>query len=379
MGMDGVMQQLLQQMRELEASDLHLKALSPPGFRVDGELRPGENMPRLAPEQVKELAYSIMTPRQRKAFEEDKDLDFSYSLKDGARFRINVLSQRGTMGMVVRYIPDVIPSMHQLGMPEVCRRMADRPRGIVLVTGPTGSGKSTTLASMIDYINTNREGHVITMEDPLEFIHRDKRCYITQRQIGQDSPTFSQALRRALRQDPDVILIGELRDLETIQMAMTAAETGHLVLATLHTVGAIQTIDRIIDVFSSEAQPQVRLVLSATLVGVISQVLLPCRSGGRVAAREILVATDGVRSLIREGKTSQMLSLQQTGKSVGMLTLEQALAELVIDEKIDMEAAREKANRPDEIDKILQHRGYRAPKRVIDEMEELRQGARKPA
>ena len=361
MGVDDTMRGLLHQMVQRGASDLHVKAMSAPGFRVDGVLRPGERMPRLSPDQVRDLAYSLMTSRQRQRFEQDRDLDFSYTLPDGQRFRVNILSQRGTVGLVIRHIPDRIPTLEDLELPEVCRELCTRPRGLVLVTGPTGSGKSTTLAALIQEINATREGHIITMEDPLEFIHPDKSCYVTQRQIGQDSENFGEALRRALRQDPDVILIGEMRDLETIQMAITAAETGHLVLATLHTVGAIATVDRIIDAFSHEAQPQVRLGLSSTLAGVISQVLLPRTDGGRAAAREILIATDGVRSLIRDGKTSQLLSLQQTGRGSGMTTLEQALAGLVMDGAVDSDLARAKANRPDDFDGLMESLGGRRP------------------
>ena len=323
---------------------------------MNGSLRGAPEFPRLAPEQVRDLAYGIMTPRQRQRFEQEKDLDFSYSVPDLARFRVNVLCQRGTLAMVIRQIPDQIPTMEQLQLPAVCGDMAMRPRGLVLVTGPTGCGKSTTLASMIDHINTHQEGHIITMEDPLEFIHSDKSCYVTQRQIGDDSATFSQALRRALRQDPDIILVGEMRDTETIQMAITAAETGHLVLATLHTVGATATIDRIIEAFPTDAQQQAKIGLSSTLQGVISQVLLPRKDGGQVAAREILVATDGVRAMIRDGKTAQMLSLQQTGKSVGMITLEQALADLVKQGVVELEVAMSKSNRPEAVAKIVEQR-----------------------
>ncbi|MEM7199723.1 MAG: type IV pilus twitching motility protein PilT [Planctomycetota bacterium] len=352
---------LLRYMVEIGASDLHLKAMSVPGFRVDGRLRGAEEFGCLTPDRIRSMAHEIMTPRQRQIFETEKDIDFSHSIPSVARFRINVLCQRGTVSLVVRQIPDAIPELDDLGLPPVASEMCRKVRGMVLVTGPTGCGKSTTLAAMIDYINTHREGHIITMEDPLEFIHPDKRCFVTQRQIGQDCSSFTQALRRALRQDPDVILVGEMRDLETISMALTAAETGHLVLGTLHTIGATATVDRVIDAFPNEAQEQARVALATTLQGVISQVLLPRRDGGRVAAREILVATDGVRSLIRDGKTAQLGNLQQTGKSQGMLTLEQALADLVLHNTLTIDTALGACNRPDELLKFLEQRGYQMP------------------
>jgi twitching motility protein PilT len=342
---------LLHRMVAKKASDLHVKVGSPPGLRIDGDIRPQEDLGPVTPEISRGLAYQLMTDFQREKFEKEKDLDFSYAVKDLARFRVNVMVQRGSVGLVVRQIPERIPTADELGLPQICKDLALKPRGLVLVTGPTGSGKSTTLAAMIDYVNANEHGHILTMEDPVEFIHKDKKCFVNQRQIGQDTESFSQALRRALRQDPDVILIGEMRDLETISMAITAAETGHLVFGTLHTTSAISTVDRIIDVFPTEAQQQVRVQLSSTLQGVISQCLVPKIGGGRVAAREILIATDGIRSLIREGKTAQMLNLLQTGKAAGMSTLENELTEFVNKGLISLDDAMGKANRPAEVAK----------------------------
>jgi twitching motility protein PilT len=343
--------ELLHDMVQNLASDLHIKVGSRPGFRKDGHIHQQEKYEVVTPEAARDLATQILTKDQRKRFDAEHDLDISYAVEDLARFRVNVLTQRGSIGMVIRQIPQKIPTIAELGLPQVCIELASKPRGLVLVTGPTGSGKSTTLAAMIDFINSKESGHILTMEDPLEFIHPDKKCFVTQRQIGQDTPTFSQGLRRALRQDPDVILIGEMRDLETISMAITAAETGHLVFGTLHTTSAISSVDRIIDVFPTEAQQQVRVQLSSTIQGVISQCLIPKIGGGRIAAREILIATDGIRALIREGKTSQMLNFLQTGKAYGMTTLENELCEMVGRGLITLEDAIGKANRPAEVQK----------------------------
>jgi len=345
------MHKLLQHMVSSNASDLHIKPGVPPGLRIDGKIIPQMVFGKVTPEMSRDAVNQIMTPQQIDRFDAEKDLDFSYSVKGLARFRVNVLMQRGSVSAVLRMIPDEIPDAKALGLPLVCLEMALKPRGLVLVTGPTGSGKTTTLAAMIDHVNKNMRGHILTMEDPIEFIHPDKNCYVTQRQINVDCMSFAQALRRALRQDPDVILIGEMRDLETISNAITAAETGHLVLGTLHTTGAISTVDRIIDVFPHEAQQQVRVQLSGTLQAVISQVLVPRTGGGRVAAREILVATDAVRSLIREGKTPQLLNQLQTGTKQQMTTLEASLANLVAHGLIDYEDALAKANRPEEVAK----------------------------
>jgi twitching motility protein PilT len=343
---------LLRGMVAAGASDLHIKAGSPPGYRIDGSVVAQNQLGKLSPDSTQNLALQLMTQDQYKRFRNDGDLDFSYALKDVARFRVNALVQRCSVSLVCRQIPDTIPSMKDLGLPDVCTELASKPRGLVLVTGPTGCGKSTTLAAMIDHVNNTEQGHILTLEDPLEFVHPDKCCFVTQRQIGQDTPSFAEALRRALRQDPDVILIGEMRDLETFSMAITAAETGHLVFGTLHTTSAISTVDRIIDVFPTDAQQQVRVQLATTLQGVISQCLLPKIGGGRVAAREILIATDGIRSLIREGKTPQMLNMIQTGKADGMTTLEMSLLDLVNRGLVLLDDAVSKANRPDEVERM---------------------------
>ena len=344
---------LLHAMVKKGASDLHVKAGSAPGFRIDGEVQQQDELGKLVPEQTAELARQLMSPEQWERFQKEKDIDFSFAVKDLARFRVNALHQRNAVGVVVRQIPDAIPDAKKLGLPQICLDLAAKPRGLVLVTGPTGSGKSTTLAAMIDYINQTEHGHILTMEDPLEFVHPDKKCFVTQRQIGQDCSSFREGLRRALRQDPDVILIGEMRDLETISMAISAAETGHLVFGTLHTTSAISTVDRIIDVFPTDAQQQVRVQMGSTLQGVISQTLVPKVGGGRVAAREILVATDAVKSLIREGKSQQILNLMQTGKQYGMTTLEDELLKAYSEGLITGDDAVSKANRPDDIRRRL--------------------------
>lgn len=335
------------------ASDLHIKAGSAPGFRIDGEVRPQDEYGKLNPEQTASLAKQLMSSEQWERFVSEKDLDFSYAVKDLARFRVNALHQRTAAGLVIRQIPDKIPDHRSLGLPQVCLDLASKPRGLVLVTGPTGSGKSTTLAAMIDFVNQTEHGHILTMEDPLEFVHQDKQCFVTQRQIGQDCSSFREGLRRALRQDPDVILIGEMRDLETISMAISAAETGHLVFGTLHTTSAISTVDRIVDVFPTDAQQQVRVQLSGTLQGVISQTLVTKVGGGRVAAREILVATDAVRALVREAKSAQILNLMQTGKQYGMTTLEDELLRLYGEGLIAADDCVAKANRPEDVRRRL--------------------------
>ncbi|HEX6813005.1 MAG TPA: type IV pilus twitching motility protein PilT [Planctomycetota bacterium] len=344
---------LLRSMVAKGASDLHLKAGSPPGYRIDGHIEPQGGYGKMTPERTAELAKELMSAEQWLRFEKEKDIDFSYAVKDLARFRVNALHQRNAVGVVVRQIPDAIPDAKKLGLPQACLDLAAKPRGLVLVTGPTGSGKSTTLAAMIDYINQTEHGHILTMEDPLEFVHPDKKCFVTQRQIGQDCSSFREGLRRAMRQDPDVILIGEMRDLETISMAISAAETGHLVFGTLHTTSAISTVDRIIDVFPTDAQQQVRVQMASTLQGVVSQTLVAKIGGGRVAAREILVATDAIKSLIREGKSAQILNLMQTGRQYGMTTLEDELLKAYAEGLITGDDAVFKANRPDDIRRRL--------------------------
>ena len=324
-------------------------------------MQPQAELGPLTPEVTARLARELMSDEQWERFLQEKDIDFSYALPGCARFRVNALHQRNAVGVVIRQIPDEIPDHKTLQLPQVTLDLASKPRGLVLVTGPTGSGKSTTLAAMIDYVNQTESGHILTMEDPLEFVHQDKKCFVTQRQIGQDCATFREGLRRALRQDPDVILIGEMRDLETISMAISAAETGHLVFGTLHTTSAISTVDRIIDVFPTDAQQQVRVQMASTLQGVISQTLVPKIGGGRVAAREILVGTDAVRSLIREGKSAQLLNLMQTGKQFGMTTLEDELLRAYEGGLIEADAAVAKANRPDDVRRRLESVRPRAP------------------
>ncbi len=329
-GLDYTLDDLLRLSVQSLASDLHLKANSPPLLRIHGDLGPVEGMAPLTAEQAKELAYQILTDQQIKRLEEELELDWAYQLEGLARFRVNHMYDRGTIASVYRTIPMRISTMEELGLPDLCRRVSDLPRGLVLVTGPTGSGKSTTLAAMLDYINETRPVHIMTVEDPLEFLHHDKKALINQRELGSDTKSFANALKFVLRQDPDVILIGEMRDLETISLAITAAETGHLVFATLHTTDAVQTMDRIVDVFPHYQQQQVRMQLSVNVQGVISQTLVKTADGqGRIAAFETMDAIPSVRNLIREAKTHQIASIIQTGAKRGMWTLDQSLARLV--------------------------------------------------
>jgi len=340
--------QLLQDMIKASGSDAHLKVGMPPGIRVAGRIYPrGED--RLRPEDTLAAARELLTQEQWERFEQLGDFDCSYSLPSVGRFRVNIMRQRGSVSLVMRHIPDKIPTIDQLGLPPICKTLATKPRGLVLVTGPTGSGKSTTLAAMIDLINSTVAGHILTMEDPVEFVHRDKKCYINQREVGTDTMDFNEALRRAMRQDPDVILIGEMRDLETINLAVTAAETGHLVLATLHTTSAMKSIDRIVSVFPPGQQTQIRLQMASTLQGIISQTLIPAIKGGRAAAIEVLIANDAVRTLIRENKMAQIPTAMQTGKKVGMQTLEDNLSLLVARKIISYEQAIAKANHPEAV------------------------------
>jgi twitching motility protein PilT len=320
---------LLEEMIERDASDLHVTAGERAKLRIDGDIVNANIEHVLSPKDTLHLAYSVLTENQKKRFEMDDELDFSFGIQNLARFRGNVFKQRGCVSMAIRQIPFNIRTFQDLGLPAVVARMAEKPRGLVLVTGPTGSGKSTTLAAMIDKVNRERKGHIITVEDPIEFIHRHHSCIVNQREVGSDTHSFSNALKYALREDPDVILIGEMRDLETIQAALTIAETGHLVFATLHTNSAAEAINRIIDVFPSHQQSQVRAQLAFVLEGIITQTLLPrARGRGRVMAAEILVITPAMRALIRDDKVHQIYSMMQSGKKFGMQTLNDSLYQL---------------------------------------------------
>ncbi|QMT59673.1 type IV pilus twitching motility protein PilT [Legionella sp. PC997] len=325
-----------------KSSDLHLSAGLPPMIRVDGDLRK-INLPALEHKEVMKIVYDVMNDRQRKEFEEYLEVDFSFEIANLARFRVNVFNQLRGAAAVFRTIPSEILGMDDLGLPPIFEEMASYPKGLVLITGPTGSGKSTTLAAIIDYINANRYDHILTVEDPIEFVHQSKKCLLNQREVHRDTLSFNAALRSALREDPDVILVGELRDLETIRLAMTAAETGHLVFGTLHTNSATKTINRIIDVFPAEEKSMVRSMLSESLQAVVAQTLLKKNGGGRVAALEIMICTGAIRNLIREDKVAQMYSSIQTGQGKGMQTLDQHLTELVKKNIISIYTAREVA------------------------------------
>jgi twitching motility protein PilT len=345
---------LLLEVIERNASDLHLTAGAHPTVRVRGRLQPLEDYPVMTTEQTRETIYSILTNDQRQRLETDWQIDFAYAIPGRARFRVNAYYQRGAIGAAFRLIPVSIKTVEELGLPTVLHDLAKRPRGFVLVTGPTGSGKSTSLAAVINEINETRDEHIMTIEDPIEFLHAHKRCIVNQREIGADAQSFAAGLKAALRQDPDVILVGEMRDLETIHTALTAAETGHLVFATLHTQDAPQTIDRIIDVFPPSQQQQVRVQLSVALQGVITQQLLPTADGaGRVAACEVLLATPAIRNLIREGKTHQIYSSLQTGGALGMQTMDAALATLVRAGKISQKLAEARSSTPEELRRLM--------------------------
>ncbi len=346
--------ELLKTLVDNHGSDLHVTTNTPPQIRVYGHLRPLD-LPALGPAETKALAYSVLTDVQKKRFEESLELDFSFGIRDIARFRCNVFNQRGSVAAVYRVIPDVIKSFQELGVPQVIATLAERPRGLVLVTGPTGSGKSTTLAAMIDKINTERHEHILTIEDPIEFVHQHKGCLVNQREVHSDTHGFGSALRAALREDPDIVLIGELRDLETIESALRVAETGHLTFATLHTNSAAQTINRIIDVFPSHQQSQIRTQLSLVLEGVVCQALLPRADGkGRVVAFEILVPNPAIRNLIRDDKVHQIYSSMQTGQEkLGMQTMNQCLATLYLQRQITLEAAMEKSSLKDELEQMI--------------------------
>jgi twitching motility protein PilT len=346
--------ELLELVVEKQASDLHLIAGGPPFLRVHGNLLRLEDYPILTPESVWGMARSILSDRQRDRLEQTQELDLSYSMRGEARFRVNVYFQRDSIGVAFRLIPYEIKSIEDLGLPQQVENFAQLARGLVLVTGPTGSGKSTTLASLVDIVNRERYCHIMTVEDPIEFLHHHQRSAISQREVGVDTQSFAEALKHVLRQDPDVILVGEMRDLETISTAITAAETGHLVFATLHTQDAPQTIDRIIDVFPPSQQQQIRVQLSTTLQGVVTQTLLRTTDGqGRTVATEILWVTGAVRHLIREGKVHQIYSVMQTGSQHGMRTMDQSVAELVLKGQISAQAAAEIAHNADELQRLL--------------------------
>jgi twitching motility protein PilT len=348
--------ELLKKLAELGGSDLHITTNSPPQVRVDGHLRPLDGYKPFNSADTKQLAYSVLTDAQKHRFEENLELDFSFGVKGLSRFRANLFNQRGAVGAVFRAIPYEIKAFDQLGLPPVVQKLCDKPRGLILVTGPTGSGKSTTLAAMIDKINNERHEHILTIEDPIEFLHNHKSCLVNQREVNADTRGFAEALRTALRQDPDVVLVGEMRDLETIESALRIAETGHLTFATLHTNSAASTINRIIDVFPSAQQSQVRAQLSLVLEGIMCQALLPKASGsGRAMALEILVPNAAIRNLIREDKVHQIYSMMQTGQDkYGMQTFNQALASLYHKRQITLEVALQRSSNTDELKELIE-------------------------
>jgi twitching motility protein PilT len=345
--------ELLKKTVEMQGSDLHITISTPPQVRVHGHLQRLEG-PELAPSDTKALTYSVLTDSQKKRFEESLELDFSFGIKGLARFRCNMFNQRGAVAAVYRLIPEKIRSFQELGLPPVLASLAERPRGLVLVTGPTGSGKSTTLAAMIDKINQERRDHILTIEDPIEYIHPHKGCLVNQREVHSDTQSFSMALRAALREDPDIVLIGELRDLETVEAALRIAETGHLTFGTLHTNSAAQTINRIIDVFPAHQQSQIRTQLSLVLEGIVCQALLPKIGGGRVCSLEILLPTPGIRNLIREDKVHQIYSAMQTGQEkLGMQTGNQSLASLYMKKMISLETALGSSSNKEELQEMI--------------------------
>lgn len=349
---------LLRLMAAKGASDLHFKVPSPPILRLDGRLVAVEGAPPMNGEAIRAAFEHITNEEQRQLFYRERELDAAYSISGLARFRVNAFWQRGTIALSIRMVPLQVATIDDLGLPQVCKSLALRPRGLILVTGPSGSGKSTTLAAMIDHLNENEAAHVITIEDPIEFLYRDKRCVIAQRELGTDSRGFAESLRHVLRQDPDVILVGEMRDLETTEAALRAAETGHLVLSTLHTTSAAQTVERIIDIFPANQQSQVRAQLALTLEGVLCQQLLPRAAGrGRVAAVEVMAVTPGIRNLIREGKTHQVPGMIQIGAQQGMQTLDQALSMLVRQGLITLEDAIMRCQNPDDLRRLVQGQG----------------------
>jgi twitching motility protein PilT len=355
--MEMMIEDLMEQLIEMGGSDMHLSAGLPPYFRLSGHLTPIGDEP-LTAEQCQRLIFSMLNNTQRKNLEQTWELDCSYGVKGLARFRVNVYKERGTYAACLRALSSKIPSFEKLGLPDIVREMAEKPRGLILVTGPTGSGKTTTLAAMIDLINRTRAEHILTIEDPVEFVYEPIKSVIHQRQLGEDTKSFANALRAALREDPDIILVGEMRDLETISLAISAAETGHLVMGTLHTSSASQTVDRMVDVFPAERQQQVRVQLSNSLVAVFSQTLVTKKNVkpgeyGRVMAQEIMVVTPAIANLIREGKTSQIYSAIQTGGKLSMQTLEKVLADQYKQGLISFEAAMAKTSRPDEFQRLI--------------------------
>jgi twitching motility protein PilT len=363
--MELMIEDLMEQLVEMGGSDLHLSAGLPPYFRISGHLQPiGDRS--LSAEECQRLIFSMLNNTQRKNLEQNWELDCSYGVRGLARFRVNVYKDRGTYAACLRALSSKIPNFEKLGLPDVVREMSEKPRGLILVTGPTGSGKTTTLAAMIDLINRTRAEHVLTVEDPIEFVYEPVKSLIHQRQLGEDTKSFENALRAALREDPDIILVGEMRDLETISLAITAAETGHLVFGTLHTSSAAQTIDRVIDVFPAERQTQVRVQLSGSLVAVFSQTLVPKKNPkpgeyGRIMAQEIMIVTPAISNLIREGKTAQIYSAIQTGGKLGMQTLEKVLSDQYKGGLITYESAMSKSSRPDELGRLIGGAGGPAP------------------
>ncbi len=346
--------EVLKRMVDVRASDVHLTPGFPPAMRLRGKITPMDNFPVLTAQHTRDVVYNVLNDDQRKRFENNNQLDFAYVIPNVARFRVNCFMQRGAVSAAFRLIPFEIPELETLGVPNVIREFTQKPRGFVLVTGPTGSGKSTTLAAMVDVINRERADHILTIEDPIEFLHHHKTSIVNQREVGSDAPSFSLGLKAALRQDPDVILVGEMRDLETISTALTAAETGHLVFATLHTQSTAQTVDRIIDVFPPEQQGQVRMQLSIALQGIVTQQLLPTADGtGRTVATEVLMPTPAVRNLIREQKTHQIYAAIQTSGSVGMQTMDADLVRLVREGKITSKLAEQRSSVPEELKRLL--------------------------
>jgi twitching motility protein PilT len=362
--MAATMHDLLTIMIERGASDLHITTGTPPQIRLHGKLTPLSQFERLTPQDTQRLAYSVLNEGQKQKYEEDNELDLSFGIQGLARFRCNVYRQRGAVAAAIRVIPIKIRSFDELGLPPIVEQLADRPKGLILVTGPTGSGKSTTLAAMVDKINSERDEHIMTIEDPIEFVHNHKKCLVNQREVFSDTQSFKNALKYILRQDPDVVLVGEMRDLETISAALTIAETGHLTLGTLHTNSCAQTINRIIDVFPTSQQSQVRAQLSLVLEGVLSQQLIPTQDGrGRAMALEIMVTTPAIRNLIREEKVHQIYSAMQAGQKFGMQTMNQSLLELVQKRKISREEALNRSTLPEELAQLaaVGNGGHPAP------------------